>query len=196
MINFKNCLVTENSIYIDVRIKPHVFFENCYINRVVINDVSNFHNTGPNIDNCVYDSGELSGDNKEFRHFISPGLFKKRVKCISDNIYFIYVQTKGLPSIDTPCGHDVEWYSIAIIDYKYIYDRSLSYIRELIDCRCSKPRHFVDFILRFKAFEMCLISKEWERAIEYFKKYFSRDSGCNCKKTCGEPKCKSCGCNG
>lgn len=194
MINFKNCLVTENSIYIDVRIKPHVFFENCYIKRVVVNDIETFHTTGANIEKYVYDSGELSEDNKVFRKFIPKGLFAKPVKNISNNIYFIYVQIKGIPSIDTPCGHDVEWYSIAIIDYKYIYDRSLSYIRELMHCKCSRPEHFVDFILKFKALEMCLISKEWERAIEFFNKYFIDKDSCTDKCASKSP-CKSC-CDG
>lgn len=197
MINFKNCLVTENSIYIDVRIKPHVFFDNCYINRVVINDIDTFHTTGPNLDACIFDSGELEGDHKKYIEFIKCSEFWKSVRNISKNIYFIYVQIKGLPAMNTPCGNDVEWYSIAIIDYKYIYDRCLHYVRELNHCKCAKPRHFIDFILKFKALEMCLISKEWERAIEFFKEICPSDPcGCGCKEKIHYSGCKKCGCNG
>lgn len=194
MINFNNVIIADSDcIYIDVSIKDLYYFTDCYINRVVINDIDSFETQGPNLDKCIYDSKVLDGDNKTFKALIKRAQFEQSVRNISNNIYFIYIQTKGTPTIDTPCGQDLEWYKVAIVDYKYLYHKSISYIRELVECKCSRPEKFMDFILRIKALEMCLISQDYEEAIRYFKKFFNFES---CGKKSPHIRGCGCGCNG
>ena len=197
MIDFNNVLITDKNLYIDVSIKDSPYFEDCYIDRIVVNDISTFLTTGPNINKCVYDTNSHSGDIEEnaksVKLFIKENVILNSSSSIKDtrnNIYFIYVHTTGTPSLDAPCGTDCEWHSIAVIDYQYLYSRALSLIKELTNCRCDRPEKFVDFILRTKALEMFLISKEWDRAIEYFNKYYLSNDSCGKKLSSS----KNCGC--
>lgn len=196
MIDFNNVLITNKNLYIDVSIKDSPYFENCYIDRIVVNDINTFVTTGPNIEHCVYDTNDHSGDigenAKSVKLFIKQNVLQVKTSKteVSNNIYFVYIHTTGVPASDAPCGTDVEWHSIAVIDYQYLYGRALSLIRELTKCRCERPEKLVDFILRTKALEMFLISKEWDRAIEYFKKYYQTSDSCGKRISSS----KNCGC--
>lgn len=193
MIDFNNVLITDKNLYIDVSIKDSPYFENCYIDRIVVNDISTFSTTGVNLDKSVYDTnnhpGDIEDNAKSVKLFIKENVILNSHSTVKDtrsNIYFIYVHTiYNTPSdpayLNPPCGSDCEWHSIAVIDYQYLYSKALSYIRELVDCECSKPEKFVDFILRTKALEMFLKSKEWERAISYFEKYYLTEDSCDSK---------------
>lgn len=203
MIDFNNVLITDKNLYIDVSIKDSPYFENCYIDRIVVNDISTFSTAGPNVDKCVYDTNDHAGDIEEnaksVELFIKENVILNSASKPKDtrrNIYFIYVHTVyNVPSdskyLNPPCGSDCEWHSIAVIDYQYIYNRALSFIRELVDCKCSRPEKLVDFILHTKALEMFLESKRWDLAIEYFNKNYLFDDGCNNSSALIN---KSCGC--
>lgn len=192
MVDFNNVLITNNSIYIDVSIKDMPYFENCYIDRIVVNDIDSYKSSGPNLDKYVYDSGTLSGDKKSYKNYIKNINFYKYKDNISENLYVVWVKTKGIPAADTPCGEDKEWYSIGIIDYKYLYENAMAYVRELTECKCAKPENFIDFILKTKAIEMMLLNEEYTNAIDFFKKYFRFKFSC---KESLSP-CNTCHCNG
>ena len=64
----------------------------------------------------------------------------------------------------------------------------MEYIKELDECHtCEIPQHFIDYILRLKAFELCLKNGNIAQAIKYWNKFFSDSKSITTKK---------CGCNG
>lgn len=88
-----------------------------------------------------------------------------------DDLLFVYVITKGNPSIDTPCGED-NTHSLGVtLNSGILYSKAMNYIREL-NCECTPPRKFVDLILRYKALMLCLEFGNYTQAIKLYNKYF------------------------
>lgn len=107
---------------------------------------------------------------------------------LDDSIFFVYIVTNGTPSPCTPCGMD-NLYTMGIAyNLRPLYNLGMNYIRELAD-NCSMPKNFIDYILRFKAFELSLRTGNYTLAIDYWKRFFKN-------KTSSISKPKGCGCHG
>lgn len=103
-----------------------------------------------------------------------------------DNLLFVYVQTEGAPTLDTPCGMD-EKTTIGITLYHYpIYNSMMNSIKEL-EKNCEVPKGFIDNMLRFKAFELAVDTEHYNQAIIYYNKFIKNtnldtvaSNKCNC----------------
>ena len=106
------------------------------------------------------------------------------VPTMEGNMFFVYVITKGVPSCDVPCGLDSSTILGVGVDAYPIYRKALKYLSETYH-KCDIPKAFIDFILRYKAFQICLKTRDYSLAITYWKKFINSISikpsnGCGC----------------
>jgi hypothetical protein len=106
------------------------------------------------------------------------------VSRIEGNMFFIYVTVKGTPSSDTPCGLDDTTSLAVAVDSYSIYRTGINYLQDLYVAG-EIDREFIDFILRYKAFELCLKTRDFPLAITYWNRFWSNLptsslSKCNC----------------
>lgn len=102
-----------------------------------------------------------------------------------NDILFIYVETIGVPSENTPCGCDNKYSMCVTFNLKGIYNKAMSYLREL-DNTCDIPKNFINLFLKLKAFELSLQTGNYNKAISLWNTLGN--------KTLTVPNNK-CGCN-
>lgn len=134
---------------------------------------------------CVYASQKHG--KKNIRFVLSAKDIGGRVT-LDNDIFFVYIIATGVPCITTPCGMDNCTVMGIAYNLRPLYNLGMGYIRELSD-NCSMPKNFIDYILRFKAFELSLRTGNYTLAIDYWKRFFK-------KKTSSISKPKGCGCYG
>jgi hypothetical protein len=106
-----------------------------------------------------------------------------------NHLFFVYVETIGNPSAETPCGADTSINVGVIYDRKPLYDRTLCFINKLDD-KCSVSKEFMDFILKMNALEYAFKTKDYSEAIYYFNKFFATKQACTTNPTI------TCNCHG
>ena len=190
MVTFNELRITEDNKYlvIDVSIDPDSCFNDVTLDTILIDNQDTYIDNGPssnpilniNIKNdytkVLVDTSEcytsvyadtqeyecyVKDDNKHARVFIS--LEEYGIK--STDMLFIYVMTEGTPS----CNIDKSYILGTVVNLYYIYTKAMGYIRE-IECACSVPKHFVDFILNIKAIELCIKTGNYTQAIKYWNR--------------------------
>lgn len=206
MISFNELRVTPDGRYlvIDVQVQNLNYYKDIYLDSIHIDTQQTFIETGPSsnpiysyvvpdkIDNQIYtqeDNQEVYteyGENvlvdgeslkiKHIRQFID-------IDSIGNNLFFVWVVTKGNSTEDTPCGmKDAITLGVAYNKLP-VYNAAMKYINSIEGCNI--PREFMDFIFRKKAFETCLEVGNYNQAIKYWNKFFtyikeSQVSNCNC----------------
>lgn len=202
------------SLIIDASVENLSYYKNVNIAAVIVDTQDTFVSSGPSnraifhhsyesehdvistIDDCssikIDDGCECNGvitaqkyGNKHIRLILTK---KDLGVSLNDNIFFVYIVTNGIPSPCTPCGMD-NLYTMGIAyNLRPIYNHGMNYVRELAD-NCSMSKNFIDYILRFKAFELSLRTGNYTLAIDYWKKFFKN-------RTSSISKPKGCGCHG
>lgn len=181
MIDYKKLLVLpcDKGLLIDVAIQNLSYYADIYIDKISI-DTQNTFIPGKVSGTPIYEY-TVTGNLKEVEITVDPCEFTELQGV--GTLFFIYVTVKGTFSKDTPCGMDKTISVKALIDTYPIYRWGLKYIKQAYD-KCSVPRDFIDFILRLKAFTMCLETEDYPLAINYWKKFFKNlkkpSLNCNC----------------
>lgn len=202
------------SLIIDASIENLVYYKDVNIAAVIVDSQDTYRSSCPSnqaifhhsyesedsvvstLDDCASvksaDSCECNGvvtaqkyGTKHIRLILTE---KELGVSLNDNIFFVYIVTSGTPTINTPCGMDNLWTMGVVYNPRPIYNHGMGFIRELAD-NCSIPKNFIDYILRFKAFELALKTGNYTLAIEYWKKFFRN-------RVSSISKPKRCGCNG
>lgn len=187
MVHFNELSISDDSQYliIDASIDSDSCFDDVILDTIVVDTQNTYMSNGPspnpviNINvseyykdtfikpNCKYDivytepspSKCYTYDDKNIRVRI-----KLKDYGIKDtDILFVYILTSGTPS----CSIDKSYILGTVINLYTIYAKAMNYIREL-ECNCSIPRHFIDFILRFKALELSVKTGNYVQAIKYW----------------------------
>lgn len=170
MVEFNKLFIIpcNKGIYIDCSILNMPYFKDVYIDKIIIDNQDTFKNGGVS-KNSIY-SYTIDGNHKEVQ--ISIKDTELLVPTIKGNMFFVYIITKGTCTPDTPCGLDNDTTIGVVVDTYFIYRVGLKYIKEAYN-KCDIPRAFIDYILRYKAFQACLDAKEYPLAITYWKKFIS-----------------------
>lgn len=192
MIQFNELRVSSDGkkLIIDAQIKELSYYDNVYIDAIKIDTQDTYIDNGPST-NTIF-SYEVEGD----KNIVLPqDVTEKRVrfeldsktlgKSLYDNIFFVYVITKGTPSADTPCGMDIPVkMGVAINLYPY-YQHLMYYLRD-IEKDCIVPKNLIDALLRFKALELSIRTGNYTQAIKYWNKFFVhiKDTSINLKCNC------------
>lgn len=213
MVDFNELRVSPDrkNLIIDVSIKDLSYYENVYIDSIIIDTQDTYIPSGPSnspiftyevVSNVtpVYSLPDC-GCNQVQDYIDKENCFEtsnneeKRVRLELDNtaldnhlkgnLFFVYVITKGTPSSDTPCNMDNTINLGVTADTYPIYTNMLNSLKELESC--STPKLFTDAFLRFKAFELSIKTGQYSQIINYWNKYF---------KSLDIPNNTNCSCNG
>ena len=213
MVDFNELRVSPDrkNLIIDVSIKDLPYYENVYIDSIIIDTQDTYIPSGPSnspiftyevVSNVtpVYSLPDC-GCNQVQDYIDKENCFEtsnneeKRVRLELDNtaldnhlkgnLFFVYVITKGTPASDTPCNMDNTINLGVTADTYPIYTNMLNSLKELESC--GTPKLFTDAFLRFKAFELSIKTGQYSQVINYWNKYF---------KSLDIPNNINCSCNG
>ena len=213
MVDFNELRVSPDrkNLIIDVSINDLSYYENVYIDSIIIDTQDTYIPSGPSnspiftyevVSNVtpVYSLPDC-GCNQVQDYIDKENCFEtsnneeKRVRLELDNtaldnhlkgnLFFVYVITKGTPSSDTPCNMDNTINLGVTADTYPIYTNMLNSLKELESC--GTPKLFTDAFLRFKAFELSIKTGQYSQVINYWNKYF---------KSLDIPNNTNCSCNG
>lgn len=199
MIILKQCGIKQNKLFIEAEVENLSYFDNVYIDSVIIDTDETFIESGPSdspiftyeLDSELTDTtdctvAEVSSDNKKIKLYLTAK--DLGIETFTDNIFFIYVIATGTPDACTPCGMDNATTLGIAIDMRVIYNSLMANIRELAN-ECDTPRNFIDAYLRFRVIEAALKTGNYLTAISYWQRFFQGNI------TSITPVSK-CGCNG
>lgn len=183
MIEAKDILVSKNSIHFKVNVCNHVWFKNVYLKSISIYTQDTFDpNKQEYGDNPIWI--QYYNNVKSAEEIItlqntadfSPNTFDK-------DLFFICVQVTGTPDKNTPCELDKEWTVVIAYYLRDFYNKGISYLKEL-NQSCQEPKGFIDYILRYKAFQLALKAGDYNRALTYWKDFIKGESmatsNCGC----------------
>lgn len=180
MIDFNKLLVLPNQegLYIDVSVMDAPYFDTVYIDKIVIDTQSTYTSTG--ISTTPVYQYTVPGSSKSVKLTIKA---EDILTPMVGSMFFIYVQTKGTPTSDTPCGLDQNPQVGICVDLQEVYRKAMKYIGVCADS-CSVPREFIDFILQYRAFTTCIQTKDFQQAIIYWNRFWKNlkktPINCNC----------------
>ncbi len=186
MVHFNELQITPDGQYliIDVNILGDTYYENVYLDSVIIDDQTTYVGSGPS-------------SNPKYTYTIDSALNKKHLRlCLSraelgglSGLFFVYVRIKGTPAPDIPCGMDNITTMGTVTNMYPFYQQAMNYIGEVAN-NCSVPQNFIDYILRLKALELAVKTGNYPDAIKYYNRFFNgkeqvivRKGGCNCGNT-------------
>lgn len=183
MVEFNELKINQNGnlLIIDVSIKSQDYYTNVYLDKITIDDQVTYIDDGPSTTPLFVQT--IDGNQKTYHLELDKVAL---TKALNNELFFVYVKTKGTPSIDTPCGMD-NITTIGVCTYLYpIYQTSMLYMNEVLKT-CIIPKNYIDHILKFKALDMAITIGQYTQAIKYFNKFYltlntslpSSNCGCN-----------------
>lgn len=181
MVQFNELGITQDtqSLIVDVSIPNESYYEDVYIDSIVIDNQDTYVGTG--VSSTPVYSYTAENNTKHVRLIIGIN----QMDCATLNgLFFIYVRTNGTYKPDTPCGCDDITTMATVTNLKPLYDNIMQYIREMGN-NCDIPRGFIDQILKTKALEVAVRTKHYRQAIDIWKGFNStpiiRKGGCGCR---------------
>lgn len=170
MVEFNKLMILpcNQGIYIDANVLDMPYFNDVYIDSIVIDTQDTFDNSGPS-KSPLY-TYTIDGDNKSIKMTVNAE--ELLVNNLDTTMFFIYIITKGNFAANTPCGSDVRSTMAVAVNMEPIYRRSIKLLQQAYD-DCEVPRGLIDFILRYNAFKTCLKTRDFSLAIIYWKRFWS-----------------------
>lgn len=181
MIRFNELYITHkgDTLVIDVSVKDSPYYTNVYIDTVTIDTQNTFTENTPS-SSPVY-TKTIDGNQKTLRLELGKDSI---VPSLVDNMFFVWIRTKGIPSSETPCGEDNSLVLGVAIPMYLLYQHAFSYMKEL-EMTCSVPKGFIDFILKLKALQISVNTGHYVQAIKYWNKYFTDMKNSISSNKCG-----------
>lgn len=182
MVNFTELYITpDNSkLVIDLSVSELSYFNDVYLKTIYIDTKDSYTEGDPSNKAFKY---TVSGDEKTIRLELNATALGFPIE---NNLLFIYVETKGLFAVDTPCGMDENMTVVAVYNQYPIYNHIMSFIKAMNTNCCDIPAELVNVVLQYKVFELAINLKHYIEAIKFWNKFisnynnFSLTSNCNC----------------
>lgn len=183
MIQFNELRITPDGkhLIIDIQVDPLSYYDNVYIDSIHIDTQDTFIQTGPSskilYTYIVPDEAEL----KHLRQIID-------LDGIQNNLFFVWILTKGQPSADTPCGMKEQMVLGVVYNDQPLLWNAMKMLKGLNGCTPDKA--FIDFILEREGFDLALKTGNYNKAIEYWKRLFVKkvtklENHCGCNGAAG-----------
>ena len=171
MIQFNELKINSEGtkLIIDVSVKNLNYYTNVYLDKIIIDNQDTFIETGPST-KAIY-TKIIDGNEKSFRLELDNNILS-----IKDNLFFVYVKVKGVPSADTPCGMDNIITVGSVLYALPLYCNMLNKLQLEYKNVCNIPRHFIDSFLRYKGLQLALVTGNNLQAIEYYNSLMSNKS--------------------
>lgn len=191
MVQFNTLeFLTPKTLHINAEIQDIEYFENVYIDQVVIDTESTVGSTGPS------DKPVITYTIEEPVKSINIVLDVSEAVKERPQMLFVYVRCTGTPSADTPCGLDEEYDMKAVVDYTAIYNYALKLAKVSGGCKCSSGDCeidvvFANFALQYFRMEKSLENEDYDTAYEAYCYLINKGKD---RRIALKPK--GCGCNG
>ena len=184
MIRFATLKVSGEcrQLVIDASIEAYSFYDDVYIDSVVIDTQDTFITSGPS-SSSVY-TKSIDGNSKHVTLILDKTDFNAAVDFGKD-LFFVYITVKGTMAPDTPCGYD-RYYDLGIaVNIHNLYKSLMGGIRQ-VEETCNIPKQLIDKYLQLKAFTTSLKTGNYTLAIKYWNKFFRNcvitdDTSTKCK---------------
>lgn len=182
MVFFNELRVTPDGkrLIVDIAISAKPYFDNVFLDTVDLNVYSkpeDFISPTPDTKSIhIYNSQTSQYNEKRIREYID-------IDGMGNQMFFIYVKTKGNPDSDAPCGIQ-QSYIVGVAYNKFnIYKNIMGMIKSLGGCEPNKE--FIDYFLQLKALEFAIKVGNFKQALIYWCSFFSKKKikvvgGCNC----------------
>lgn len=211
MIVLNECRIDAEgkNLIIEATVDSLNFYDNVYIESVIIDTDKTYKASGPSSEDYVYkkefdteesivttsDCGYVIPDRDRKCSTLCIEGLKKHIRLVipekelngaslNNNIFFVYIVASGIPGPCTPCGMDNKYTMGIAYNLRPIYNAAMGYIKELGNS-CSIPKGFIDFILRLKAFKLALKTGHINEAIAMWEKLFKSKVNVTRKSACG-----------
>lgn len=190
MIIFDRLEISDSGkvLYMDVHVNKASYFDDIYIDKVVIQTSDQVSETDPLTPGSDYIySLEVEGDVKELHLALNAAYdFELPYNTLSDKLLFVYVVCKGNVGPCTPCRLDEMTTLGVTFDTALLYQKVMQYVREL-NKDCEIPKNLIDLILLWNGFKAAVETEHYIPAIEFWKRLFktgefsitSKDCGCH-----------------
>lgn len=193
MVQFNELRITSDGqhLIIDVSVLKDSYYENVYIDSIIIDNQDTYVGSGPS-SNPVYQYSVPDVMSKLTKEYVSSKHVRLDFTPTDlplNGLLFVYVRTKGTPAADTPCGLDNMTTLGTVTNMYPFYQQAINYIGELAN-NCSMPQNFADYILKMKGLELAMRTGNYTDAIKFYNKFFNgkdntviRKGGCSCGNT-------------
>lgn len=209
MIQFNELRILPDSsrLVIDVSVQDLDYYDNIFIDSIIIDNQETYSPNGPSSKPVyIYTAEEdtikvysipdcdscrpVMTEDESYCLLSNQGKVKRVSLVLGPNdlvldkkILFVYVKVKGYPNPDTPCGMDNSISMGVTFNLAPLYCNSIHYMKE-VENNCNIPKSFIDFVLRFKAFELSIKSGHYTQAIKFWD-ILIKDRLCNINQICG-----------
>lgn len=183
MVTFNELRISKDGKYliIDVSVRSLSYYNDVYLDSISIDTQDTYKDGGPS-SSIIYtkDIDSESPNSKYYRLELGVGEF---LPSLSDNMFFVYIKTKGTPSSDTPCGMDSEYTLGVTFNPCALYDALMAYVKQ-VNSSCNIPKNFIDLFLQFKALELSINTEHYMQAIEYYNSFIKNIKVTTSLNTC------------
>lgn len=194
MIIFDRLQISDNGkwLYLDAHVNKASYFDNIFINKVIIQTQEQVSETDPCTPGDQYIYQMTAEDNtKELHLALNANTdFDITDKTLSNKLLFVYIVCKGTPDACTPCRLDEMTTLGVTFDDALLYQNIMQFTKELADT-CTISKGFIDMILLWNGFKAAINTEHYLPAIDFWKKMFYGHHGMN-----GLSNSKPCGCHG
>lgn len=197
MMHFNELRISQDNrfLIIDASIDESSYFDTVSLDSVVIDTQDTYVSNGPSSTPIyTYKVGEKyqqvysSPDNSQvLTSALEPVLVKSELESrrirlsldatdlgvqLNNTMFFVYVISTGTPSSEAPAGTTNPMIMGTVVNLYQFYQKSIYYLKGISKDCCEVPKCFIDFILRYKALELCIKTGNYTEAIKYWKKFF------------------------
>ena len=188
MIIFDRLEISDSGkvLYMDVHVNKASYFDNIYIDKVVIQTSDQVSETDPLTPGSehIY-TQQVDGNVKELHLALNAvSDFEQVYNSLSDKLLFVYVICKGVVGECTPCRLDELTTLGVTFDTALLYQRVMQYTREL-NRDCQIPKGFIDLILLWNGFKAAIETEHYIVAIDFWKRLFKTGEFTIISKGCG-----------
>ena len=179
-------------MYINLHVNKADYFENIYLDELVIVPADKVSETSPHLPSQDYIYKKVFDEGlKEADLVLLPTDFNEDFmkSDFSHDLFFVYVKVKGTPDPCTPCRLDEEITLGVTFDENLLYHQVMSFTKQLAD-ECRIPIGFMDFILLWNAFKAAIETEHYIPAIKYYNMLFDKGVVTRAEFI------KNCGCHG
>ena len=194
MLKFNYLYVKEGKIYISISVLSGSQYANVYIDKISIDTQDTYIDGGSTQAFIKYEDDGITHvqtyvDTIDIQTLVNTNVLKG---ASNDALFFVTVvagSTNNFAGLaQSACGADETTITGVCVDLAPFYATAMSYIKDLsnkCDSSCNKS-YFVDYILKFKALELAVMTGNYVTARDLYKDLFNvsvtynRKGGCNC----------------
>lgn len=188
MVVFDELRITNDgeTLIIKVRVRKEDYYKDVYIKSIHIDTEETFNEGTYSQQGItkVYKGYTVTDNQKSVTLILNTSQI---LADLTKHLFFIWVETKGNPTSNVPCGMDNSKTVGVTLYMGNIYNLFMNRIKE-VGNTCQIPQNFIDEILKFKALSTAIDSSHYTQGIEFFNKWFKGDSN--------KVITNKCGCNG